>query len=87
MEKSKRWVYKQHVDIFYAFHKAGFKPSASSFNVVQEDIDSFLKYGAVRHGEWFTSGARLPGGDHSQPLPDGLRDAPRRPPDFPEAIA
>ena len=28
-------VLKQHVDIFYAFHKAGFKPSARSFNVVQ----------------------------------------------------
>lgn len=28
-------VRKQHVDIFYAFHKAGFKPSARSFNVVQ----------------------------------------------------
>ena len=28
-------VQKQHVDIFYAFHKAGFKPSARSFNVVQ----------------------------------------------------
>ena len=34
-EKSKRWIYKQHVDVFYAFHKAGFKPSARSFNVVQ----------------------------------------------------
>jgi hypothetical protein len=28
-------VVKQHVDIFYAFHKAGYKPSARSFNVVQ----------------------------------------------------
>ena len=28
-------VRKQHVDVFYAFHKAGFKPSARSFNVVQ----------------------------------------------------
>ena len=28
--------YKQHVDVFFAFHsKAGFKPSARSFNVVQ----------------------------------------------------
>lgn len=35
IEKSKRLIYKQHVDIFYAFHKAGFKPSARSFNVVQ----------------------------------------------------
>eukprot|EP00966_Prymnesium_polylepis_P220988 5111871-Prymnesium_polylepis.1 len=31
-------------------------------------------------------GARLPGGDHRLPLPAGskLREAPRRPPDFPE---
>ena len=31
-------VRKQHVDIFYAFHKAGFKPSARSFNVVQVSL-------------------------------------------------
>ena len=35
LPKTKRWIYKQHVDVFYAFHKAGFKPSARSFNVVQ----------------------------------------------------
>ena len=35
LPKTKRWLYKQHVDVFYAFHKAGFKPSARSFNVVQ----------------------------------------------------
>lgn len=85
-EKSKQWVYKQRVYVFYALHKAGFKPSARSFNVVQEDIDHWLKYGAMRHGEWFMGGERLPGGDHRQPLPAGskLREAPRRPPDFPE---
>eukprot|EP00966_Prymnesium_polylepis_P195039 4521460-Prymnesium_polylepis.1 len=44
-------VVKQHVDIFYAFHKAGFKPSARSFNVVQEDIDHFLIHGTFLHGE------------------------------------
>lgn len=89
IEKSRRWVYKQHVDVFYAFHKAGFKPSARSFNVVQEDIDHWLKYGTMRHGEWFMGGERLPGGDHRLPLPVGskLRNASRRPPDFPEMIA
>ena len=55
--------------------------------MVREDIDSFLKYGTVRHGEWFTAGERLPGGDHRHPLPSGLRDAPRRPPSFPEMEA
>ena len=28
-------IRKQHVDVFFAFHKAGFKPNARSFNVVQ----------------------------------------------------
>lgn len=87
VEKSRRWIYKQRVDIFYAFHKAGFKASARSFNVVQEDIDHWLKYGTMRHGEWFMGGERLPGGDHRQPLPTSkskLREAPRRPPDFPD---
>ena len=41
------YEYKQHVDVFFAFHKSGFKPSARSFNVVQEDIDHFLKYGSM----------------------------------------
>ena len=51
----------------------------------QEDIHHFLKYGSVRHGEWFTGGERLPGGDHRKPLEgSGLQDAPLRPPDFPE---
>jgi hypothetical protein len=35
LPKTKRWIYKQRVDVFYAFHKAGFKASARSFNVVQ----------------------------------------------------
>ena len=35
LPKTKQWIYKQHVDVFYAFHKAGFKASARSFNVVQ----------------------------------------------------
>ena len=79
-------VRKQHVDIFYAFHKAGFKPSARSFNVVQEDIDYFLLHGTFRHGEWFLEGQRCPGGDHRVPLPeDGARtERPIAPADFPE---
>ena len=76
--------YKQHVDVFFAFHKAGFKPSARSFNVVQEDIDHWLKYGSMLHGEWFVDGERCPGGDHRLPLPEGLSERPVRPPDFPE---
>ena len=55
--------------------------------ISQEDIDHWLKYGTVRHGEWFMGGERLPGGDHRLPLPVGLREAPRRPPDFPEMKA
>ena len=41
-------VRKQHVDIFYAFHKAGFKPSARSFNVVQvtTPCSTYGAYGA-----------------------------------------
>ena len=96
------YVYKQHVDVFFAFHKAGFKPSARSFNVVQviaslpttprsmseylrshmysraaapptlpqEDIDHWLKYGSMLHGEWFVDGERCPGSDHRLRLPD-----------------
>ena len=78
-------VQKQHVDIFYAFHKAGFKPSARSFNVVQEDIDHFLLHSTFLHGEWFTGGQRCPGGDHREPLTDGLTERPLAPADFPEA--
>ena len=85
-------VVKQHVDIFYAFHKAGFKPSARSFNVVQEDIDHFLLHGSFLHGEWFTGGQRCPGGDHREPLRpltpagEGLTERPLTPADFPEML-
>ena len=65
-------VYQQRCDVYFAFHKAGFKPSARSYNVVQEDIDHWLKHGSFLHGEWFTHGQRCPGGDHSLPLPGGL---------------
>ena len=34
-EPRREYEYKQNVDVFFAFHKAGFKPSARSFNVVQ----------------------------------------------------
>ena len=81
-----RFVHKQHVYIFYAFHGAGFKPNARSHNVVQEDIDHFLKYGYFLHGEWFEGGERCPGGPAGQarkPLPPGLTEAPHRPPVLP----
>ena len=78
-------VRKQHVDVFFAFHPTGYKSDARSYNVVQEDIDSFLKYGKVKHGEWFLECQRLPGGDHSKPLPDdGFSERAAQPPDFPE---
>eukprot|EP00966_Prymnesium_polylepis_P123311 2851173-Prymnesium_polylepis.1 len=69
--RSEEYEYKQHVDVFFAFHKAGFKPSARSFNVVQEDIDHWLKYGSMLHGEWFVDGERCSGGDHRLNLPEG----------------
>lgn len=40
-------IRKQHVDVFFAFHATGYRPNARSYNVVQEDIDSFLKFGKV----------------------------------------
>ena len=51
---------------------------------VQEDIDSFLKFGKVKHGEWYLEGERLPGGDHSQPLAEGFRERAVQAPDFPD---
>ena len=53
--------------------------------MVQEDIDHWLKYGTVLHGEWIMGCERLPGGDHRLPLPgrSSLREARARPPDFP----
>lgn len=77
-------VRKQHVDVYFAFHPTGYKSDARSYNVAQEDIDSFLKTGKVRHGEWFHVCQRLPGGDHSKPLPEGFSERPEVPPDFPE---
>lgn len=77
-------IRKQHVDVFFAFHAAGYKPNSRSYNVAQEDIDSFLKYGKVKHGEWFHMGQRLPGGDHSKPLPEGFSERELQPADFPE---
>lgn len=76
--------YRQHVDVFFAFHDAAYKPSARSFNIAREDIDHFLKHGTFLHGEWFVEGQRCPGGDHSKPLPEGLSEREPMPPDFPE---
>lgn len=38
----------------------------------------------VKHGEWFLEGKRLPGGDHSKPLPDGFTERLAQPADFPD---
>ena len=78
--------YKQHVYVFFAFFNAGYKPNARSHNVVQDDIDHFLKYGTFLYGEWFEGGARCPGGptgDARPPLPDSLSEAPLAPPVLP----
>ena len=81
---STKQVRKQRVDVFFAFHPSGYKPDAKSYNTAAEDIDCFLKYGRVRHGEWFLECQRLPGGDHSRDLPEGFSERPAQPPDFPE---
>lgn len=72
--------------VFYAFHKAGYKPNAKCFNMVQEDIDHFLKYCTFLHGEWFEGGKRLPGGPAGTArlqLPAGLAEASPIAPDLP----
>ena len=80
---SSKEVRKQHVDVLFAFHPSGYKPDARSYNTAAEDFDCFLKYGRVRHGEFFLECQRLPGGDHSRPLPEGFSERPVQPPDFP----
>ena len=67
-------VRKQHVDVFFGFSPVGEKPATRYHITMQLDIDSFLKTGKVLYGEWFYKGKRLPGGDHSRPLPDGVED-------------
>jgi hypothetical protein len=82
-----RFQYKQQVYVFFAFFNAGYKPNARSHNIAQEDIDHFLKWGSMLHGEWFEGGKRLPGGPTGEarlPLPSTLSEAPMAPPPFPE---
>lgn len=79
-----RTVYKQAVDLFFAFHPNYYKPNARSYNVVQEDIDHYLKHGSFLHGEWFLERGRCPGGDLSTALPEGLSERAAEPPSFPE---
>ena len=81
---STKQVRKQHVDVFFAFHPSGYKPNARSYNTAAEDIDCFLKYGRMRHGECFHNMQRIPGDDHSRELPQGFSEQPEMPPDFPE---
>lgn len=81
-----RTQYKQNVYVFFSFFNAGYKPNARSHNVVQEDIDHFLKYGTFLYGEWFEGGSRYPGGptgDGRLPLPDTLKEAPQVAPVLP----
>lgn len=82
----KQCVYLQHVDYMFAFHDSSYKPNARSYNVAQEDLDHFLKYGTVLYGEWFVDGQRVPlrDGKHTTALPNGLTERPQQPPDFPE---
>jgi len=68
-------VRKQRVVVVYAFHKAGYRPDARTYNTLAEDVTNFLKHGTFLYGEAFHCGKRLPGGDHRAQLPDGLSDA------------
>ena len=77
-------VRKQHVDCFFAFSAPGYKPDARYYNTVQIDIDSFLRTGAVLHGEWFLEKQRVAGGDHRAALPEGMTERSATPPDFAE---
>lgn len=74
-------VRRQHVDVFFGFSAAGYKPDARYYNAQMQDLTSFLKTGAVLHGEWFVDSQRIPGGDHSEALPDGFteREMPAEP--------
>ena len=77
-----RFQHKQHVYVFFSFFSAGYKPNARSHNVVQEDIDHFLKYGSFLTGEWIEGGQRYPGGPTGEArklLPTGLSEAPLAP--------
>ena len=79
---AERFQHKQQVYVFFSFFNAGYKPNARSHNVVQEDIDHFLKYGTFLHGEWFEGGMRCPGGPTGEarlPLPEALSEAPLAP--------
>lgn len=76
-------VRKQHVYVFYAFHKAGYRPDARTYNILAEDVTHFLKHGNFLHGEAFNRGQRIPGGDHRAELPEWCSDAPLAPPVHP----
>jgi hypothetical protein len=53
---------------------AGYKADARYYRAQLEDIISILKHGCAVHGEWFVGGKRVPGGDHSKPLPEGVEE-------------
>jgi hypothetical protein len=77
-------VLQQHVNCFFGFSKPGYKPDARYYNLQLTDICSFLRTGRVIHGEWFVNGQRIAGGDHRQPLPEGMVERPSMPADFEE---
>lgn len=43
-------IRKQQVYVFYAFHKAGYRPDARRYNTLAEDVTHFLKHGTFLHG-------------------------------------
>lgn len=42
-------IRKQHVYVFYAFRKAGYRPDARTYNTLAEDVTHFLKHGTFLH--------------------------------------
>ena len=79
---SSETVRKQHVDVWYGFSPVGEKPATRYHITMQADIGNFLKTGEVLHGEVFYRGKRLPGGDHSRPLPEGIGEWSKDDPDI-----
>jgi hypothetical protein len=61
---------QQDVIVVYGIFSAAYKPSAVTYNIQAEDIDSILRYGRSIHGEAFLNGKRLPGGKYRGQLPE-----------------
>ena len=65
-------VRTQIVDVWFLLTKL--KGDAVTFVHHLEDVIAFYKTGAVVHAEWFQGGERLPGADHTKPLPEELSE-------------